>query len=98
MQQPYQLLAAGAVFESSHVPLHKWLQTTFLMCASKKGISAHQIHRTLEVTYKTARGDARWLSEPAGRRGEVRRGRRDLHRPRVIGDGRNRTWLTSAHT
>jgi transposase-like protein len=44
----------GTVFESSHVPLHKWLQATFLMCASKKGISAHQLHRTLEVTYKTA--------------------------------------------
>jgi transposase-like protein len=44
----------GTVFERSHVPLHKWLQATYLMCASKKGISAHQLHRTLEVTYKTA--------------------------------------------
>jgi transposase-like protein len=44
----------GTVFESSHVPLHKWLQATFLMCASKKGISAHQLHRTLEVSYPTA--------------------------------------------
>ena len=44
----------GTVFESSHVPLFKWLQATYLMCASKKGISAHQLHRTLEVTYKTA--------------------------------------------
>ena len=44
----------GTVFESSHVPLHKWLQATYLMSASKKGISAHQLHRTLEVTYKTA--------------------------------------------
>ena len=38
----------GTVFESSHVPLRKWLQATFLMCSSKKGISAHQLHRTLE--------------------------------------------------
>jgi transposase-like protein len=44
----------GTVFESSHVPLHKWLQATFLMCASKKGISAHQLHRTLEISYPTA--------------------------------------------
>jgi transposase-like protein len=44
----------GTVFESSHVPLHKWLQAVYLMSASKKGISAHQLHRTLEVTYKTA--------------------------------------------
>lgn len=44
----------GTVYESSHIPLHKWLQATFLMCASKKGMSAHQLHRVLEVTYKTA--------------------------------------------
>jgi len=44
----------GTVFESSHVSLHKWLQAVFLMCASKKGISAHQLHRTLEVSYPTA--------------------------------------------
>ncbi|MBA2689380.1 MAG: IS1595 family transposase [Burkholderiales bacterium] len=44
----------GTVFESSHVPLHKWFQAAHLLCASKKGFSAHQMHRTLEVTYKTA--------------------------------------------
>lgn len=44
----------GTVFESSHIPLHKWLQAAFLMASSKKGISSHQLHRTLEVTYKTA--------------------------------------------
>ena len=44
----------GTVFESSHVPLHKWLQAAYLMASSKKGISAHQLHRILEVTYKTA--------------------------------------------
>lgn len=44
----------GTVFESSHVPLHKWLQAVYLMCASKKGVSSHQLHRILEVTYKTA--------------------------------------------
>jgi hypothetical protein len=44
----------GTVFEASKVPLSKWLQTVYLMTSSKKGISAHQLHRTLEVTYKTA--------------------------------------------
>ncbi len=44
----------GTVYESSHIALHKWLQATYLMCASKKGFSAHQLHRTLEITYKSA--------------------------------------------
>lgn len=44
----------GTVFESSHVALHLWFQAAHLMAASKKGISAHQLHRTLGVTYKTA--------------------------------------------
>lgn len=44
----------GTVFESSHVPVHKWLQAAYLMASSKKGISAHQLHRTLEVQYNTA--------------------------------------------
>ena len=44
----------GTVFESSHVPLTKWLQAAYLMMSSKKGISSKQLERTLEVTYKTA--------------------------------------------
>lgn len=44
----------GTVFESAHIPLHKMLQAVYLMCASKKGISAHQLHRVLGVTYKSA--------------------------------------------
>lgn len=44
----------GTPYERSHVPLHKWLLATHLMCASKKGMSAHQLHRMLGVTYKTA--------------------------------------------
>jgi transposase-like protein len=44
----------GTVFESAHIPLHKMLQAVYLMTASKKGISAHQMHRTLEITYKSA--------------------------------------------
>ena len=44
----------GTVFESAHVPLHKCLQAVHLLCSSKKGISSHQLHRVLQVQYKTA--------------------------------------------
>jgi transposase-like protein len=44
----------GTIFEESKLPMTKWLQAIFLMCSSKKGVSAHQLHRTLETTYKTA--------------------------------------------
>jgi transposase-like protein len=44
----------GTVFEHARLPLHKALQAVYLMTSSKKGISAHQLHRLLEVTYKTA--------------------------------------------
>ncbi|MEM6498782.1 MAG: IS1595 family transposase, partial [Pseudomonadota bacterium] len=42
------------VFESSHAPLHLWFQAVHLMCCSKKGVSAHQLHRILDVQYNTA--------------------------------------------
>lgn len=42
------------VIESSHIKLHIWLQAYSLMTASKKGISAHQLHRSLKITYKSA--------------------------------------------
>jgi transposase-like protein len=47
-------VTVGTVFERSKIPLNLWLQAVYLMCASKKGISSHQIHRMLGVTYKTA--------------------------------------------
>lgn len=47
-------VTVGTIFEDSHVPLHKWLLAFHLLCSSKKGMSAHQIHRMLGVTYKTA--------------------------------------------
>ncbi len=42
------------VFESAHLPLHKMLQAVYLLCASKKGISSHQLHRILGIQYKSA--------------------------------------------
>ncbi|EGD58817.1 ISSpo8, transposase [Novosphingobium nitrogenifigens DSM 19370] len=44
----------GTVFEHMRLPLHKALQAVYLMTSSKKGISAHQLHRVLEITYKSA--------------------------------------------
>src|SRR5882757_9956361 len=47
-------VTVGTVFERSKIGLHKWLLAMQLMCSSKKGMSSHQLHRTLGVTYKTA--------------------------------------------
>ena len=47
-------VTVGTIFERSKIPLNKWLLCNHLLCAGKKGMSAHQIHRMLGVTYKTA--------------------------------------------
>jgi transposase-like protein len=47
-------VTVGTVFERSHIPLNKWLFAFQMMASSKKGVSAHQIHRMLGITYKSA--------------------------------------------
>lgn len=47
-------VTTGTVMERSHIALHKWVQAFHLMCSSKKGVSAHQLHRTLDITYRSA--------------------------------------------
>ena len=47
-------VTVGTIFEGTRGPLSKWLYAIHLMAASKKGIAAHQLHRTLKVQYKTA--------------------------------------------
>ena len=47
-------VTVGTVLERSHVPISKWLMAWFLLCSSKKSLSANQIHRMIGVTYKTA--------------------------------------------
>src|SRR5688572_28843747 len=47
-------VTVGTVFEDSHIKLTKWIQAIYLIGASKKGISAHQLHRMLGVTYRAA--------------------------------------------
>jgi transposase-like protein len=46
--------AVGTIYERSHIPMTKWLLATHLMCANKKGVSAHQLHRMIGLPYKTA--------------------------------------------
>ena len=47
-------VTVGTIFADSHIPLSKWLLAIHLLCSSKKGMSAHQLHRMLGVTYKSA--------------------------------------------
>lgn len=47
-------ITVGTIFERSHIPLNKWLAAIYMMSSSKKGISAHQLHRSLELDYKSA--------------------------------------------
>lgn len=47
-------VTTGTIFHDSHLPLLKWFVTTFLLCESRKGMSANQIKRTLGISYKTA--------------------------------------------
>src|ERR1700723_1391180 len=65
----------GTVFEDSKIKLHLWFQAAHLMASSKKGISAHQLHRTLKVTYKTA-----WFMEH-----RLREAMRELHPTTQLG-------------
>lgn len=52
-REPFSV-TVGTVMESSHIPLNKWVLGFHLMASSKKGVSAHQLHRMLGVTYKSA--------------------------------------------
>jgi len=47
-------VTVGTVCERSHIPLHKWVLALHLIMSSKKGISAHQMHRMMGITYKSA--------------------------------------------
>jgi transposase-like protein len=47
-------VTVGTVFEASHAPLSKWWLAIHLLASSKKGVSAHQLHRNLGISYQTA--------------------------------------------
>jgi len=71
-------VTVGTVFERSKVPLTKWWLATHLMSSSKKGVSAHQLHRTLGVTYKTA-----WFMAH-----RIREAMKDMEPPAMGGEGK----------
>jgi transposase-like protein len=71
-------VTVGTVFERSHVKLNLWLQAAHLLCSSKKGMSSHQIHRILGVTYRTA-----WFMTH-----RLREAMREGHFPLLGGDRR----------
>lgn len=64
-RQPFSV-TVGTVFERSKIPLHIWLYATHLMTSSKKGMSAHQLHRMLGITYKSAWFMAHRIREAMG--------------------------------
>lgn len=65
----------GTVFERSHIPMHKWLLATHLLCSSKKGISAHQLWRNLGFgSYRTAWFMAHRIREAMGHEAEPEAG------------------------
>ena len=83
----------GQVMERSHIPLAKWVLAYHLMASSKKGISAHQLHRMLKVAYKTAWFMAHRIREAMREKNprrsaarQDRRGRRSV--PRQARDAR----------
>ena len=47
-------VTVGTIFADSHIPLNIWLAAIHLLCSSKKGMSAHQLHRMLDMTYRSA--------------------------------------------
>jgi transposase-like protein len=69
----------GTVYERSHIPLRKWLLATYLLCSSKKGMSAHQLWRTLGFgSYRTA-----WFMAM-----RIREGMREAHFGPLGGEGK----------
>src|SRR5262249_35461186 len=52
-RKPFSV-TVGTVMERSHIPLHNWVLAAYLMMSSKKGMSAHQLHRLLGTNYETA--------------------------------------------
>lgn len=70
-------VTVGSVMERSHIPLHKWVLGFHLMNASKKGMSAHQMHRMLGITYKSA-----WFMCH-----RIREAMKDVYKGPMSGDG-----------
>jgi transposase-like protein len=79
-------VTVGTVFESSHIPLHKWLQAIYLLFAADRPVTAKTIERTLGITYKSAWTMVQRL------KGAEREGRRTPPRSPHHEDPRSRRW------
>jgi len=64
-------VTVGTIFEDSHIPLNKWFAAIYLMVSSKKGMSAHQLHRQLGITYRAAWFMCHRVREAMGESGEL---------------------------
>lgn len=47
-------VTVGTIFHDSHLPLTKWFLAIYLVCSNKKGVSAEELERQLQTSYKTA--------------------------------------------
>ena len=59
-------VTVGTIFQDSHISLYRWLSAIQFLCSSRKGISAHQLHRMLYINYKSARFMAHRISYAMG--------------------------------
>ena len=84
-------VTVGTVFERSKIPLNIWLQAVHFLCSSKKGMSAHQLHRTLGVQYKTA-----WFMAHRIRKAMEERTHTPMGGPGGIVEADETYWGTSA--
>lgn len=86
-------VTVGTIFEDSHIPISKWLMAIFILCSSKKGINAHQLHRMLDITYKSAWFMAHRIryAMSEGPLAELLKGTVEIDEPFVGGKGDHRT-------
>jgi len=89
-------VTVGLIFEDSHIPIGKWLMAIFILCSSKKAVSAHQLHRMLGVTYKSAWFMAhrlRFTMSPGKPLGKLLKGTVEVDETFVGGKGERGTQL-----
>src|ERR1700690_971696 len=84
-------VTVGTIFEGSHIPISKWLMAMFILCSSKKSISANQLHRMLKVTYKTSWFMLHRIRHAMSPDGTMLNGTVEVDETYVGGKGDNRT-------
>ena len=79
-------VTVNTVMERSHIPLHKWLRAFHLMCSSRNGVSARQLHQMLGITYRSA-----WFMAQRIRKAMVAGGLDPFGSPGAIGQATDRS-------